>query len=122
MPGYPWVSYIEILRHENWLPKEPLRGPTCEELRSDLQRLEARLQRLETTSNGCNGLAVEATSPDVAGDGGNMIREVSKELEDHVELKVKETISMGETHQSSEHVPDEQDGAGKDCNNFVTLP
>jgi hypothetical protein len=83
------------------------------ELRSDLHRLEARLQRLETR----NGLDIETLkqSPLSLGDGNEkLVEDPEEKVADQLgqlELKVRDAVSIGET-QPSEDLPDEQDGLG----------
>lgn len=82
-----------------------------EELRSDLHRLEARLQRLETR----NGLDIETLkqSPLSLGDGNEkLVEDPEEKVADQLgqlELKVRDAVSIGET-QPSEDLPDEQAG------------
>ena len=88
-----------------------------EELRSDLHRLEARLQRLETR----NGLDLETLkSPLSLGDGNEkLVEDPEEKVADQLgqlgqlELNVRDAVSIGET-QPSEDLPDEQAGKSGD--------
>ena len=108
MKAYPTI--LKTLRHQ-WQTLFP--ALVIEELHSDLHRLEARLQRLETR----NGLNIETLKESPLALGGNeklvedpMEEKVTENDLCQLELKVRDAVSIGETQ--PEDLPDEQDGLG----------